>query len=40
MTIAKSRTTTLKWSDIAVGDEVSPMEIPVTATTIVAGATA
>ena len=26
-----SRTTTLDWSDINVGDEVTPLEIPVTA---------
>jgi acyl dehydratase len=39
MTTAKSRTT-LKWADIAVGDEVSPLGIPVTTTMIVAGAIA
>ncbi len=40
MTTAKSRTTTLDWRDINVGDEVTPLEIPVTATVIVAGAIA
>jgi acyl dehydratase len=40
MTTAKSRTSTLKWADINVGDEVTPMEIPVTTTMIVAGAIA
>jgi acyl dehydratase len=40
MTTAKSRTTTLQWVDIEVGDEVTPLEIPVTATMIVAGAIA
>ena len=36
----KFRTTTLDWRDINVGDEVAPLEIPVTATVIVAGAIA
>src|ERR1700676_3143751 len=36
----KFRTTTLAWRDINVGDEVTPLEIPVTATVIVAGAIA
>ena len=40
MTTAKSRTDTLRWSDIDVGDEVTPLEIPVTTTMIVAGAIA
>jgi acyl dehydratase len=40
MTTAKSRTNTLQWSDIEVGDEVTPLEIPVTTTMIVAGAIA
>jgi acyl dehydratase len=40
MTTAKSRTDTLRWSDITVGDEVTPLEIPVTTTMIVAGAIA
>jgi acyl dehydratase len=40
MTTAKSRTSTLQWSDIDVGDEVAPLEIPVTTTMIVAGAIA
>ncbi|OBG27860.1 MaoC family dehydratase [Mycobacterium sp. 852002-51057_SCH5723018] len=39
MTTAKSRTT-LKWTDINIGDEVAPLEIPVTTTMIVAGAIA
>ena len=34
------RTDTLRWSDIDVGDEVTPLEIPVTTTMIVAGAIA
>ena len=40
MTTAKSRTATLRWADIDVGDEVTPLEIPVTTTMIVAGAIA
>jgi acyl dehydratase len=40
MTTAKSRTSTLQWADIDVGDEVTPLEIPVTTTMIVAGAIA
>ena len=40
MTTAKSRTDTLRWSDIDVGDEVTALEIPVTTTMIVAGAIA
>lgn len=40
MTTTRSRTTTLRWADIAVGDEVTPMEIPITTTMIVAGAIA
>ena len=40
MTLQKFRTTTLDWHDINVGDEVTPLEIPVTATVIVAGAIA
>ena len=40
MTTAKYRTNTLAWRDINVGDEVTPLEIPVTATVIVAGAIA
>src|SRR3954451_24423023 len=35
-----SRATTLDWRDIKFGDEVTPLEIPVTATVIVAGAIA
>jgi acyl dehydratase len=44
MTTAKSRRTTsqktLQWSDIEVGDEVTPLEVPITTTMIVAGAIA
>jgi hypothetical protein len=40
MTTTKTRTTTLKWHDIQAGDEVTPLEIPVTTTVIVAGAIA
>jgi acyl dehydratase len=42
MTTANSRQfrTTLDWRAISTGDEVTPMEIPVTATVIVAGAIA
>ncbi len=44
MTTAKAhRTTTrktLQWDDIEVGDEVTPLEIPITTTMIVAGAIA
>ncbi len=39
MTTANTRTT-LKWADINVGDEVTPLEIPITTTMIVAGAIA
>ncbi len=40
MTTYDFRTTTLDWHDINVGDDVTPLEIPVTATVIVAGAIA
>ena len=40
MTTITFRTKTLAWHDIKVGDEVTPLEIPVTATVIVAGAIA
>ena len=40
MTTTKTRTKTLKWHDIQAGDEVTPLEIPVTTTVIVAGAIA
>lgn len=40
MTSTTSRTTTLNWRDINIGDEVTALEIPVTATVIVAGAIA
>jgi acyl dehydratase len=35
-----TNTTTLKWADIKVGDEVTPLDIPITTTMIVAGAIA
>ena len=35
-----TRTTTLDWRTIKVGDDVTPLEVPVTATVIVAGAIA
>jgi acyl dehydratase len=38
MTTAKS--CTLKWAEIEIGDEVTPLEIPITTTMIVAGAIA
>ncbi|MGZ4563488.1 MAG: MaoC family dehydratase [Mycobacterium sp.] len=40
MTTTASRTTTLRWADISVGEEVTPREIPITTTMIVAGAIA
>ncbi|OBH17616.1 MaoC family dehydratase [Mycobacterium sp. E3247] len=40
MTTTASRTTTLRWADISVGDEVTPLEVPITTTMIVAGAIA
>ncbi|TAM70961.1 MaoC family dehydratase [Mycobacterium sp.] len=44
MTTTAGRTSpskkTLRWRDIAVGDEVTPLEIPITTTMIVAGAIA
>jgi acyl dehydratase len=40
VTTAKDRTTTLKWDDIEVGHEVTPLHIPITTTMIVAGAIA
>jgi acyl dehydratase len=40
MSSMASRTTTLDWRDINIGDEVTALEIPVTATVIVAGAIA
>jgi acyl dehydratase len=40
MTTTANRATTLKWTDIEIGDEVAPLEIPVTTTMIVAGAIA
>jgi acyl dehydratase len=40
MTTAKTRASTLRWDDIEVGDEVTPLEIPITTTMIVAGAIA
>lgn len=40
MTTPKTRIATLKWADIQVGDEVTPLDIPITTTMIVAGAIA
>lgn len=40
MTTAQTHTTTLRWDDIEVGEEVTPLEIPITTTMIVAGAIA
>jgi acyl dehydratase len=40
MTATTARSTTLKWSDIEVGDEVTPLQIAITTTMIVAGAIA
>ena len=40
MTTATKNRATLQWADIGVGDEVTPLEIPVTTTMIVAGAIA
>jgi acyl dehydratase len=40
VTLRTSRTDTLACRDIHIGDEVTPLEIPVTATVIVAGAIA
>ena len=40
MSRSSARETTLAWNDIAVGDEVAPLEIAVTTTLIVAGAIA
>jgi acyl dehydratase len=40
MTATLGRTTTLAWNSIAVGDDLTPMDVPVTTTSIVAGAIA
>jgi acyl dehydratase len=40
MTSTVGRTDTLAWSSVNVGDEVTPMDVPVTTTLIVAGAIA
>ncbi|EFG74949.1 MaoC-like protein [Mycobacterium parascrofulaceum ATCC BAA-614] len=40
MTTTESRTTTLRWADISVGDQVTPLDVPITTTMIVAGAIA
>ncbi|MBV8806984.1 MAG: MaoC family dehydratase [Sinobacteraceae bacterium] len=40
MTSAIGRTSTLTWNSINVGDEVTPLDVPVTTTLIVAGAIA
>jgi acyl dehydratase len=38
--VTTASATTLKWADIEVGDEVTPLEIPINTTMIVAGAIA
>ncbi len=40
MTTTTTRTTTLKWADIEIGDEVATLDVPITTTMIVAGAIA
>jgi acyl dehydratase len=40
MTTTTTRTTTLKWADIEIGDAVTPLDVPITTTMIVAGAIA
>jgi acyl dehydratase len=40
MTVTLGRTTTLAYNTVGVGDEITPMDIPVTTTLIVAGAIA
>lgn len=40
MTTTDNRPTTLRWQDISEGDEVTPLDIPITTTMIVAGAIA
>jgi acyl dehydratase len=40
MTSTAVRTTTLAWNSVSLGDEVTPMDVPVTTTLIVAGAIA
>lgn len=40
MTSTATRTTTLAYNEINVGDEITPMDVPVTTTLIVAGAIA
>jgi len=40
MTSTTTRTTTLAYSDVNAGDEITPMDVPVTTTLIVAGAIA
>ncbi|MGE2691213.1 MaoC family dehydratase [Mycolicibacterium pulveris] len=40
MTSTLNRTTTLAYQDVNVGDQVTPMDVPVTTTSIVAGAIA
>lgn len=40
MTSTTTRTTTLSYNDINAGDEITPMDVPVTTTLIVAGAIA
>ncbi|WP_396930301.1 MaoC family dehydratase [Mycolicibacterium sp.] len=40
MTSTATRRTTLAWNEINVGDEITPMDVPVTTTLVVAGAIA
>jgi len=40
MTSTIKRTTTLAWNTVTIGDEITPMDVPVTTTLIVAGAIA
>ena len=40
MTTTTTRTTTLKWTDIEIGNEVTTLDVPITTTMIVAGAIA
>ena len=40
MTSTIKRTSTLAWNTVSVGDEITPMDVPVTTTLIVAGAIA
>jgi acyl dehydratase len=40
MTTTTTRTTTLKWADVEIGDEVTTLDVSITTTMIVAGAIA